>query len=319
LVYWLSHENGGISNALPVLGVMALGAQRLLPALQQCYSSWASIMGNQASLVDIVELLDQPLQEKSSEGITLPSSFSFQKTVQFNAVRFRYSENSPWVLNDISLTIQKGERVGIVGITGCGKSTLIDLFMGLLIPTEGKILIDDQVMGQNQIRAWQSKIAHVPQSIYLIDGTIAENIALCVEPNDINMKRLQEVACQAQIAEFIESQPGKFDSQVGERGIRISGGQSQRIGIARSLYKQTSILVFDEATSALDSATEKKVMEAIKELNQNFTILMLAHRISTLQACDTIVELENGNVKAKGTFEEMLESSASFRQIAGKK
>lgn len=317
LVYGLSRENGGISNALPVLGAMALGAQRLLPALQQCYSSWASIEGNRASLVDIVELLDQPLQEKGSEA-TIPI-FPFQKTIQFNAVRFRYSENGPWILNDINLTIQKGERVGIVGSTGCGKSTLMDLLMGLLVPTEGEILVDSQVMSQNQVRAWQSNIAHVPQSIYLTDGTVAENIALCVEPDDINMDRLQEVACQAQIAEFIESQPEKYDSSVGERGIRLSGGQRQRIGIARALYKQASVLVFDEATSALDSTTEKKVMEAIKELNQNFTVLILAHRLSTLQDCDSIIELENGSVKAKGTFKELLESSVSFRQITGKK
>jgi ATP-binding cassette, subfamily B, bacterial PglK len=316
LVYGLSHENGGISNALPVLGAMALGAQRLLPALQQCYGSWASIIGNQASLVDIVELLDQPLQEKNSEAIALPSSFSFQKTVQFNAVRFRYSENSHWVLNDISLTIRKGERVGIVGSTGCGKSTLMDLLMGLLIPTEGKILIDDQVMSQNQIRAWQSNIAHVPQSIYLTDGTIAENIALCLEPNDINMKRLQEVTCQAQIAEFIESQPRKFDSQVGERGIRLSGGQSQRIGIARSLYKQASILVFDEATSALDNTTEKEVMSSIEGLKRDLTILIISHRITTVRHCDVIVELDRGRVVAQGTFEQLIQNSPSFRGLA---
>jgi ATP-binding cassette, subfamily B, bacterial PglK len=317
LVYGLSSENGGISKALPVLGAMALGAQRLLPALQQCFSSWASIVGAKAVLVDIVELLNQPLQEKVSE-VTI-SPFSFQKTVHFNAVRFRYSQNGPWVLNDVNLTIQKGERVGIVGITGCGKSTLLDLLMGLLMPTEGKFLVDDQVMNQNQIRAWQSNIAHVPQSIYLTDGTLAENIALCVEPNDINMNRLQEAACQAQIAEFIENQPEKYDSQVGERGIRLSGGQRQRIGIARAIYKQANVLVFDEATSALDSSTEQKVMEAIKELDQNITVLIIAHRLSTLQDCDSIIELENGKVKAKGTFEELLESSASFRQIAGKK
>jgi ATP-binding cassette, subfamily B, bacterial PglK len=317
LVYGLSRENEGINNALPVLGAMAFGAQRLLPALQQCYSSWSSIVGTQALLVDIIELLDQPLQEKGLEAAIPP--FPFQKAVHFNSVRFRYSENGPWVLNDVNLTIHKGERVGIVGSTGCGKSTLMDLLMGLLMPTEGEILVDDQVMSQKQVRAWQSNIAHVPQSIYLTDGTVAENIALCVEPNDINMSRLQEAACQAQIAEFIESQPAKYSSKVGERGIRLSGGQRQGIGIARSLYKQASVLVFDEATSALDSTTEKKVMEAIEELNQSFTILIIAHRLSTLQGCDLIVELENGSVKAKGTFEELLESSASFRQISGNK
>jgi ATP-binding cassette, subfamily B, bacterial PglK len=317
LIYGLSRENEGINKALPVLGAMALGAQRLLPALQQCYSSWTSIWGTKAVLIDIVELLNQPLQEKGSEANIPP--FPFQKTIRFNTVRFRYSENGPWVLNDVNLTIQKGERVGIVGITGCGKSTLMDLLMGLLMPTQGKFLVDDQVMNQNQIKSWQRNIAHVPQSIYLTDGTVAENIALCVEPNDINMNLLQEAACKAQIAEFIESQPAKYDSQIGERGIRISGGQRQRIGIARALYKQASVLVFDEATSALDSSTEKKIMESIKELDQNFTVLIIAHRLSTLQDCDSIIELENGSVKAKGTFEELLETSASFRQIASKK
>jgi ATP-binding cassette, subfamily B, bacterial PglK len=317
LVYGISRENGGISNALPMLGAMALGLQRLLPGLQQCYNAWASIVGTQALLVDIVEFLDQPLDENGSE-VTIPP-LPFEKSVKFSVVGFRYSENNPWVLNDVNLTIQKGERVGIVGSTGCGKSTLMDLFVGLLIPTKGEILVDDQVMNQNQIRAWQGNIAHVPQSIYLTDGTVAENIALCVEPNEIHMSRLQEAARQAQIAEFIESQPAKYGTEVGERGIRLSGGQRQRIGIARLLYKQASVLVFDEATSALDSVTEGKIMETIKELNPKITILIIAHRLSTLQDCDSIIELENGSVKAKGTFEELLEYSESFRQISRKK
>lgn len=317
LIYGLSLQNGGISNALPVLGAMALGAQRLLPALQQCYTSWTSIKGHQVLLEDIIGLLDQPLPKKDSEA-TIPP-FPFQKALHLKAVKFRYYENGPWVLNDVNLTIQKGDRVGIVGSTGCGKSTLMDLLMGLLMPTEGEILVDGQAMNQSQIRAWQGNIAHVPQSIYLTDETVAENIALCVEPNDINMNRLKEAACKAQISEFIESQTAKYDSKVGERGIRLSGGQRQRIGIARALYKQASVLVFDEATSALDSRTEKKVMEAINDLNQNFTVLIIAHRLSTLRGCDSIIELENGSVKTKGTLEELLKSSASFRKIADKK
>jgi ATP-binding cassette subfamily B protein len=188
--------------------------------------------------------------------------------------------------------------------------------MGLLIPCEGELLVDGQPISGNRLRAWQRSIAHVPQSIYLADTTLAENIAFGFPLEVIDMERVRYAARQAQIADYIESQPEGYNACVGERGIRISGGQRQRIGIARALYKQASVLVFDEATSALDNATEQSVMEAIGELSNDLTIIIIAHRLTTVQQCDTIVELERGRVVAQGTFEQLLESSPSFRRMS---
>jgi ABC-type multidrug transport system fused ATPase/permease subunit len=187
--------------------------------------------------------------------------------------------------------------------------------MGLLKPTEGELLVDGQTISDNRLRAWQRSIAHVPQNIYLADTTLAENIAFGVPPDAIDLERVRQAACQAQIADFIESSPEGYQASVGERGIRLSGGQRQRIGIARALYKQASVLVFDEATSALDNTTEQSVMDAIEGLNRDLTILLIAHRLSTVRRCDTIVELEHGRVVAQGKYEELLESSPSFRRM----
>jgi ATP-binding cassette subfamily B protein len=313
LAYVLSRQAGGIATALPVLGALALGAQRLLPALQLTYSAWASIAGSHASLADTIELLGQALPAELLQPA--PSPLLFQKDIQFRGVRFRYANDSSWVLDGLSLVIAKGARVGLVGSTGSGKSTTLDLLMGLLMPTEGELLVDGEPISGNRVRAWQQTIAHVPQSIYLADTTLAENIAFGVPPDIIDLDRVQQAARQAQIADFIESSPEGYQAYVGERGIRLSGGQRQRIGIARALYKQASVLVFDEATSALDNATEQSVMDAIEGLNRDLTILLIAHRLTTVRRCDIIVELEHGRVVAQGTYEQLLESSPSFRQM----
>ncbi len=314
LAYALSRQAGGIATALPVLGALALGAQRLLPALQQIYSAWAGIAGSHASLADAIALLDQPLPAEILQPA--PAPLLFQKDIQFRGVRFRYTGDGPWVLDGLGLVIAKGARVGFVGSTGSGKSTTLDLLMGLLMPTEGELLVDGQPISGISVRAWQQTIAHVPQSIYLADTTLAENIAFGVPPDTIDLDRVQQAARQAQIADFIESRPEGYQAYVGERGIRLSGGQRQRIGIARALYKQASVLVFDEATSALDNATEQSVMEAIEGLNRDLTILLIAHRLTTVRRCDTIVELEHGRVVAQGTYEQLLECSPSFRRMA---
>jgi ATP-binding cassette subfamily B protein len=310
LAYALSRQVGGIATALPVLGALALGAQRLLPALQQIYNAWASIAGSHASLADTVGLLDQPLPAELLQPA--PTPLLFQDAIRFNAVRLRYTSDGPWVLDGLHLTIPKGTRVGLVGSTGSGKSTTLDLLMGLLVPTEGEILVDGQPIIGNRVRAWQQTIAHVPQSIYLADATMAENIAFGVPLDTIDLDRVQQAARQAQIADFIEGSPGGYQAYVGERGIRLSGGQRQRIGIARALYKQASVLVFDEATSALDNATEQSVMDAIEGLSNDLTILLIAHRLTTVRRCDTIFELEHGRVVAQGTYEQLLELSPSF-------
>jgi ATP-binding cassette subfamily B protein len=314
LAYALSRQAGGIATALPVLGALALGAQRLLPALQQSYSAWANIAGNHASLADTIALLDQPLPAELLQPA--PAPLLIQNTIHFNAVRFRYTGDGPWVLDGLNLTIPRGARVGFVGSTGSGKSTTLDLLMGLLTPTEGELLVDGQPISGNRLRAWQRSIAHVPQSIYLADSTLAENIAFGVPRNDIDLDRVQQAARRAQIADFIESGPEGYQAHVGERGIRLSGGQRQRIGIARALYKQASVLVFDEATSALDNTTEQSVMDAIEGLSSDLTILLIAHRLTTVRRCSTIAELEHGRVVAQGTYEQLLVRSPSFRRMA---
>jgi len=313
LAYGLSRQAGGIETALPVLGALAIGAQRLLPAMQQSYNAWAGIAGSHSSLADAIELLGQPLPAELLQ--VAPAPLIFQDTIRFDNVRFRYTGDNPWVLDGLNLVIAKGARVGIVGSTGSGKSTTLDLLMGLLIPTEGELLVDSQVISGIRIRAWQQTIAHVPQSIYLADTTLAENIAFGVPRNNIDQDRVQQAARQAQIANFIESSPKGYQAHVGERGIRLSGGQRQRIGIARALYKQASVLVFDEATSALDNSTEQSVMDSIEELSSDLTILIIAHRLTTVRRCDTIVELEHGRLVAQGTYEQLLEYRPIFRRV----
>jgi ABC-type multidrug transport system fused ATPase/permease subunit len=313
LAYALFRQAEGIAAALPVLGALALGAQRLLPAMQQIYSSWANMAGSYASLADTLELLDQPLPVELLRPA--PAPLLFQKDIQFRGVRFRYTGDGPWVLNGLNLVIAKGARVGFVGSTGSGKSTTLDLLMGLLVPTEGELLVDGHPISGNCARAWQKNIAHVPQSIYLADTTLAENIAFGVPCEAIDLNRVKQAARQANITEFIESSRDGYQAYVGERGIRLSGGQRQRIGIARALYKQASVLVFDEATSALDNVTEKSVMDSIEGLSSDITILLIAHRLTTVQRCHTIVELEHGRVVAQGTYQQLLECSPSFRSM----
>ena len=216
----------------------------------------------------------------------------------------------------LNLTISKGTRVGLVGGTGSGKSTTLDLLMGLLHPNAGLISIDGQVLEGSRIRAWQASIAHVPQAIFLADTTLAENIAFGVPPGEVDRERVRRAAERAQIGEFVDSMPEGLDSLVGERGVRLSGGQRQRIGIARALYKEAAVLVLDEATSALDNSTERSVMDAIEGLSRELTIIMIAHRLSTVRRCDTIVELEKGRLIAQGPYDELLMSSESFRRMA---
>ncbi len=313
LAYGLGRQTGGVALALPVLGALALGAQRLLPALQQGYNAWAIIVGSHASVADTIGLLDQPLPVEALQPA--PAPLLFQNSICFNAVRFRYGSDSPWVLDGLNLTISKGSRMGFVGGTGSGKSTTLDLLMGLLIPTEGELLVDGQPITGNRLRAWQRAIAHVPQSIFLADTSLAENIAFGVPRAAIDLQRVQQAARQAQIADFIESRAEGYNALVGERGIRLSGGQRQRIGIARALYKQASVLVFDEATSALDNVTEQSVMDAIEGLDRDLTVLLIAHRLTTVRRCDAIVEVEHGQVVAQGSYKQLLECSPSFRRM----
>lgn len=302
--YTLSTQPGGIGAALPVLGALALGAQRLMPLLQQLYGNWSVVAGSQASLMDVLELLEQPLPEDAHAR--LPDPLSFKESISFDNVSFQYVSDGPWILNNIDLTIPKGARIGFVGSTGSGKSTALDLLMSLLEPTRGRLLVDGKPVSGEHRRAWQRTIAHVPQSIYLADATIAENIAFGVPPDQIDLGSVRQAAEQAHIAEFIEASPRGYNATVGERGVRLSGGQRQRIGIARALYKKATVLVFDEATSALDSETESAVMQAIENLGRDLTVLMIAHRLTTLRGCDCIYQLDKGQIVSSGTYQELI-------------
>ncbi len=302
MAYSIAQQPDGIGKAIPMLGAIAIGAQRMLPALQQAYASWSSIRGGQASLQDTLELLDQPLPDDADD----PSSeaLPFRNNICLQWLGFRYSPQSPYVLKEVDLVIHKGSRIGFVGATGSGKSTLIDIIMGLLPPTDGSIQVDGQVINTANNRAWQAHIAHVPQVIFLTDSSIEENIAFGVPKEHIDRERVRQAAQQAKLSEVVESWPEQYQTVVGERGVRLSGGQRQRIGIARALYKQADVIIFDEATSALDSETEEAVMEAIEGLSQDLTLLIIAHRVTTLKNCAQIIELHNGGIKRAGSYQE---------------
>lgn len=311
IAYSASRQFGGIAAAIPTLGAFTLGAQRLLPCLQQLYGAWSGIVAHKGAMASVLELLDQPLPELATASILPP--VAFKDTIQIEAISFRYRDTSPWVLKDIDISVKKGARIGFIGRTGSGKSTALDILMGLLSPQQGRVLVDGVPIDETNRRSWQQIVAHVPQSIFLADTSIAENIAFGVLPQDIDMNRVMQAARQAQIGAFIEAQPESYSTPVGERGIRLSGGQRQRIGIARALYKQASVLIFDEATSALDTETEQAVMDAIGCLDHNMTVLIIAHRLSTLRSCDQIIVIGEGRVIAQGTYTELFEGSSKSR------
>ena len=312
LAYSLAQQAGGIAKAVPILGALALGAQRLLPVLQQAYGAWTTIIGNQVSLQDTLELLDQPLPDYADQPAAQP--LPFKHNISLKQLWFRYSPQTPYILKQLNLTIAKGSRVGFIGHTGSGKSTLLDIVMGLLEPTDGTLEIDGQAVTPGNHRSWQAHIAHVPQAIFLTDSTIEENIAFGVPENQIDRQRVRQAAHQAQIADTIESWPKQYQTFVGERGVRLSGGQRQRIGIARALYKQADVIIFDEATSALDNKTEQAVMEAIESLGKDLTILIIAHRLTTLENCTQIVELGEGGIKRIGTYQDIVNQVATLPQ-----
>ena len=311
VAYVLAIENrttDGVNNAIPVLGAMAIGAQRLLPTLQHIYNAYLTIKSNQVGNQDALNLLDQPTAELDFAQPEVPMCFHTKITLE--NISFRYTPVGPWVLKRANLQITKGSRIGFVGVTGSGKSTFLDIFMGLLTPSEGVFLIDDTPVFPQNTRAWQAHISHVPQVIYLADTSIAENIAFGVSVELIDLERVKQAAQQAQIAQTIESWPNGYDTNVGERGVRLSGGQRQRIGIARALYKRADIIILDEATSALDTETEAAVMLAIETLHPDLTILIVAHRLTTLKNCDRIVEIAQGGIGRVGSYEQMLHVSS---------
>jgi ATP-binding cassette, subfamily B, bacterial PglK len=309
VAYEFTQLEDDIVKVVPTLGALALGAQRLLPVLQHIYSSWALIQGNKVSLQDTLALLDQPLPDYVDQPIGQP--LPFNRHISLKQLGFRYSSKTPYVLKQLNLTIVKGSRVGFIGTTGSGKSTLLDIVMGLLQPTDGTLEIDNQTVTLGNHRAWQAHIAHVPQAIFLADSTVEENIAFGVPKDQIDSQRVRHAAQQAQIAESIESWSKQYQTFVGERGIRLSGGQRQRLGIARALYKQADVIIFDEATSALDNETEQSVMQAIEGLSEDITLLIIAHRLTTLKNCTHIVELGDSGIKRTGSYQDIVNHTTS--------
>jgi ATP-binding cassette subfamily B protein len=305
LAYCLSQFGDTSAATIPILGALALGAQRLLPALQQIYISIITIQSSGPILRACLNLLKQPLSLNCSLQL---SELSFKKEIRIEEVNFQYCSGATWALKCVNLIIPKGSRIGIMGPTGGGKSTLLDIFMGLLEPSSGNLVVDDIVINSENIGSWRSHIAHVPQSIYLADATIAQNIAFGIEPDSIDVERVKRAASYAQLTPLIDELPEGYDTYVGERGVRLSGGQRQRIGIARALYKQADVLVFDEATSALDGNTESEVMEAINSLSKELTIILVAHRLTTLKSCDLVVEVAQGTIQRVGSYNDLINS-----------
>jgi ATP-binding cassette subfamily B protein len=229
----------------------------------------------------------------------------FSNEIEIRNIHFSYFQNQLPILKGISLVIPKGMRIGVIGVTGGGKSTLLDLLMGLLSPTHGEILVDGRPLTSETMPSWQASISHVPQTVYIADATVTENIAFGVPPENINLDEVSIAAKQACIAEVIEALPMKYNTRVGERGARLSGGQRQRIGIARALYKQSQVIIFDEATSALDIETERLVMESLSNLGRDLTVVIVAHRLSTLKVCDQIVRLDSGVVSEIISYDDL--------------
>jgi ABC-type multidrug transport system fused ATPase/permease subunit len=314
LVYYLSSRPGGINSALPTLGALTLGAQRLLPVLQQTYAAWTNMKAGEASLREALVLLGEPVLVQFETPP--PKPLSFNQEIVIRDLSFRYAQDSHLVLQSINLIIPKGCRIGFIGTTGSGKSTLLDIIMGLLLPSSGSICIDGVSLTESNQRSWQAHIAHVPQAIFLADVSVAENIALGVPVEEIDMDRVRRAAEFSQISETIESWAEKYDALVGERGVRLSGGQRQRIGIARAFYKRASILVLDEATSALDERTEQSVMQALDRLAPDTTIFMVAHRLTTLRNCELIAEITEGRVSRIGTYADIIGFGAKPSQTA---
>ena len=286
---------------VPLLGAIAFGAQRLLPSLQMIYSQWAFMSAHTAAVQNVLRILDEDHSKNSFEN-SIPKLLIVER-IRLKNISFQYKNSNKKVLNNINLEFSKGEKVGIIGSTGSGKSTLFDILMGLIIPTKGSLLIDDLDVTNDDYKkmpSWQSNIAHVPQSIYLSDTSFAENIAFGIPLNKIDMEKVKEAATLARIDKFINNFKDGYYSRVGERGSNISGGQRQRIAIARALYKDADVIFFDEATSALDMETERDIISTLFKACKQKNLFLIAHRLTTIKSCDKIVKIDNGKVCLEG-------------------
>ena len=310
VLYLISQVNNFV-NAIPIIGLYAFAGYRLIPALQQIYNSLILLRIVGPSLDSIHNDLNS-LELKLADKVENP--LQFNKEIRLDHIHYFYPNTSRTALKDISLTIKARTTVGLVGITGSGKTTVADIILGLLGPQEGKLIVDGVEINKFNRRAWQKNIGYVPQQIYLADTSIINNIAFGVEKKDIKQEDVERAAKIANIDNFIVNElPFKYDTFVGERGVRLSGGQRQLIGIARALYHNPKLLILDESTSALDNLTEQSVINKIYSLRKNITIIMISHRLSTIEKCDEIFLFEEGRLKNQGIYSEIISSKGGFR------
>lgn len=316
VVLWFIHDSGDLEGAVAMVSIYAVAGYRLMPTLDALYKNIAKLRGSQPA----VELIYRELMSNPDAGFlgpkTAPPRMNLDEAISLEKVSFSYPGAETEVIRDLTIRIEKNTTVGFVGPTGCGKTTTVDIILGLLSPLSGDLCIDGVPVTTENVRNWQAGVGYVPQHIYLSDDTIARNIAFGVPHKQIDPDRLRRAAETANLLSFIEQElPQGFDTLVGERGVRLSGGQRQRIGIARAVYHDPAVLVMDEATSALDNVTEAQVMTAIDNLSHKKTILLIAHRISTVKNCDNIILLDKGSVAAQGTYESLLATSPEFLKI----
>lgn len=312
---YLMMQRGGFATALPIISLYAFAGYRIMPALQQVYGAVTQLRfagpAIDALHADLMSL--QPADLKQTEDI-LP----LKRAITLNQIQYQYPEAPHPVLKNLSLVIPASSTVGLVGPTGSGKTTMVDLMLGLLEPQEGTLEVDGKVVNRHNRRAWQRSIGYVPQQIYLADDTIAANVAFGLAVDDIDQAALERASKIANLHDFVMSElPKQYQTKVGERGVRLSGGQRQRIGIARALYHNPQVLILDEATSALDNLTEQVVMDAVRNLGHEITIILIAHRLNTVRDCDTIFLIENGELKAQGAYSELSGSSKMFQKMSG--
>ena len=315
VVLYLMAQSGSFATALPIIALYAFAGYRLMPALQQIYGAVTQLRFSGPALdalhADLMSL--QPAHPNPSQV-----AIALKQAINLNQIQYRYPNAPQPALKSLSLTIPAKSTVGLVGATGSGKTTTVNLILGLLDAQEGTLEVDGQAITEHNRRAWQREIGYVPQQIYLADDTVAANIAFGLDAKDIDMTAVERAAKIASLHEFVANElPLQYQTTVGERGVRLSGGQRQRIGIARALYHNPQVLILDEATSALDNLTEQAVMEALHNLGHEITIILIAHRLSTVKACDNIFLLEMGELKAQGTFDELLQVNNRFRAMAG--
>ena len=314
ILLYIIKQTGSFANSLPIISLYVFAGYRLIPAFQVIYSS-------STNLTFVAPTLDKIYDDlknfKSIEKDKEEKVIKIKKLISLNNVQYNYPNTSRTTLKNINLSIPVNTTVGLVGATGCGKTTTVDIILGLLEAQKGTLEVDGKVITKQNARSWQRSLGYVPQQIYLSDDTITANIAFGVEPKDINQEAVEKASKVANLHDFIsEELPKKYQTEIGEKGVRLSGGQRQRIGIARALYHSPKVLILDEATSALDNQTEKAVMDAVNNLSKSITIIINAHRLSTLKKCDKIFLLEKGEIKDQGTFEELIKTNENFNKNA---